>query len=88
MMLNIKVEDQTIATEAKGAKEDILAETVLAVISAARTFSEITHVPVEDAVVLICSSAKENCDPEHFKGKIISFKIPKKRGKNNESTET
>lgn len=87
-MLNIKIEDQTIATAAKGAKDDILAETVLAVIGAARTFSEITHIPVEDAIAMICSSAKGNCDPGHYSGSVISFKVPRKRGKNNESTET
>ena len=87
-MLNIKIEDQKIATEAKGAKEDILAETVLAVISAARTFSEITHVPVEDAIPLICSTARENCASEHYSGSVISFKVPRKRGDKNENTET
>ena len=42
-MLNIKVEDQTIATEAKGTKEDILAETVLAGVNGA----EFTDVPAD-----------------------------------------
>lgn len=79
-MLNIKIEDQTIATAAKGAKDDILVETVLAVIGAARTFSEITHIPVEDSICLICSSARKNCGSEHYEGTVVSMKIPKKRG--------
>ena len=53
-MLNIKIEDQKIETTAKGRSDDILAETILTVIGAARTFSEITHIPVEDAIGLIC----------------------------------
>lgn len=79
-MLNIKIEDQTIATAAKGAKDDILAETVLAVIGAARTFSEITHIPVEDAIAMICSSAKGNCAPEHYEGTVVRMEVPKKGG--------
>ena len=79
-MFEIKVEDQKIETTAKGRSDDILAETILAVIGAARTFSEITHIPVEDAIGLICSSAKENCDPEHYEGTVVCMKVPIKGG--------
>lgn len=79
-MFEIKVEDQKIETTAKGRSDDILAETILAVIGAARTFSEITHIPVEDAIGLICSSAKENCDPEHCEGTVVRMKVLRKGG--------
>ena len=79
-MLNIKIEDQKIETTAKGRSDDILAETILAVIGSARTFSEITHIPVEDAIGLICSSAIKNCAPEHYEGTVVRMKVPKKGG--------
>ena len=79
-MFNIKIEDQKIKTTAKGRSDDILAETILTVIGAARTFSEITHIPVEDYIGLICSSARKNCGSEHYEGTVVSMKIPKKRG--------
>ena len=80
-MLNIKVNDKKTETTANGAKDDILAETVLAVISAARTFSEITHIPVEDAIDVMCAAARKNCGPDHLSGSVISFKIPRKEDK-------
>ena len=79
-MLTIKIEDQKIETAAKGKSDDILAETILAVIGSARTFSEITHIPVEDAIGLICSSAIKNCAPEHYEGTVVRMKVPKKGG--------
>ncbi|MCR5110892.1 MAG: hypothetical protein K6B38_08290 [Ruminococcus sp.] len=79
-MFTIKIEDQKIETTAKGRSDNILAETILAVIGSARTFSEITHIPVEDAIGLICSSARENCDPEHYEGTVVRMKVPKKGG--------
>ena len=79
-MFEIKIEDQKIETTAKGRSDDILAETILAVIGSARTFSEITHIPVKDAIGLICSSAKENCDPEHYEGTVVRMKVPRKGG--------
>lgn len=79
-MLEIKVEDQKIETTAKGRSDDILAETILAVIGAARTFSKITHIPVKDAIGLICSSARENCAPEHYEGTVVHMKVPRKGG--------
>lgn len=79
-MFEIKVEDQKVETTAKGRSDDILAETILTVISAARTFSEITHIPVKDAIGLICSSAKENCDLEHYEGTVVRMKVPRKGG--------
>lgn len=79
-MFTIKIEDQKIETAAKGKSDDILAETILAVIGSARTFSEITHIPVKDAIGLICSSAKENCAPEHYEGTVVRMEVPKKGG--------
>lgn len=79
-MFTIKIEDQKIETAAKGKSDDILAETILAVIGAARTFSEITHIPVEDAIGLICSSAKGNCGSEHYSGSVVRMKVPRKGG--------
>lgn len=79
-MFEIKVEEQKIETTAKGRSDDILTETILTVIGAARTFSEITHIPVEDAIGLICSSAKGNCDPEHYEGTVVRMKVPRKGG--------
>jgi len=79
-MLNIKIEDQKIETTAKGRSDDILAETILTVIGAARTFSEITHIPVEDAIGLICSSARENCGSGHYSGSVVRMKVPRKGG--------
>ena len=81
-MLNIKIEDQKIETTAKGRSDDILAETILTVIGAARTFSEITHIPVEDAIGMICSSARKNCGSEHYSGTVLRMKVPKKGGDN------
>jgi len=79
-MLNIKIEDQKIETTAKGRSDDILAETILTVIGAARTFSEITHIPVEDSIGLICSSARKNCGSEHYSGSVVRMKVPRKGG--------
>ena len=79
-MFTIKIEDQKIETAAKGKSDDILAETILAVIGSARTFSEITHIPVEDAIGLICSSAIKNCAPEHYEGTVVRMEVPKKGG--------
>lgn len=79
-MLNIKIEDQKIKTTAKGRSDDILAETILTVIGAARTFSEITHIPVENSIGLICSSARKNCGSEHYSGTVLRMKVPRKGG--------
>ena len=81
-MFEIKIEDQKIETTAKGRSDDILAETILTVIGAARTFSEITHIPVEDAIGLICSSARKNCGSKHYSGTVLRMKVPRKGGDN------
>lgn len=76
-MLELKVSGAECTTTAKGTASEILTETVIIVLGAARVFSETTHIPMDDAIPIICATAMKNHDSNKHEGKIVRFEIPK-----------